>query len=105
MAEETTYKVEVDERSGREVTLSIGFCGEAENDEHVRNAIAELEQIEDLEGSLVKLNGPASLPVAVALGHKLAHVFGAVAAYDPKLGKYVVSIAHGGEYSPGDLVE
>jgi len=28
-----------------------------------------------------------------------------VAVFDPKLGKYVVAIAHGNTYQPGDLIE
>ena len=55
-------------------------------------------------GELALVNGPASLPVAMVLAHKLGHLFGAVACFDPKLGKYVVSIAHGGTYTVGQLV-
>ncbi len=57
-----------------------------------------------LGGRLVLVNGPASLPVACVLAHYLAHRFGAVAVYDPKLGSYVVSITHDPEYPLGALI-
>jgi CRISPR-associated protein Csx3 len=56
-------------------------------------------------GEVIRVNGPASLPVAMVLAHKLAHLYQAVACFDPKLGKYVVAIAHGDKYAVGDLVE
>ena len=56
-------------------------------------------------GELIKLNGPATIPVAFALAHKLNHLYQAVAVYDPKLSKYVVAVAHGGRYRLGDLID
>ncbi|MEA1981373.1 MAG: CRISPR-associated protein Csx3 [candidate division Zixibacteria bacterium] len=56
-------------------------------------------------GPLIKINGPASLPVGMVLAHALGHLYGAVACFDPKLSKYVVAVAHGGNYQVGDLVD
>jgi CRISPR-associated protein Csx3 len=56
-------------------------------------------------GKIIKLNGPASLPVAVLISHELAHLYEVVAVFDPKIGKYVVSISHGPDYTPGDLID
>ena len=54
---------------------------------------------------MIRVNGPASLPVAMVLCHKLAHRYQAVACFDPKLSKYVVAISHGGKYAVGDLLD
>lgn len=89
-------------------TLKIGFGEPAQNDQIVRDAKAKLyEMVNDgtlAGGELIKLNGPASLPVAVAIAHAVAHLYETVAVFDPKLGKYVVSVSHGTEYTPGDLI-
>lgn len=54
---------------------------------------------------LVKINGPASLPVAMWLAHAIVHLCGAVAVFDPKMGKYVVCVSHNPDYKVGDLVD
>jgi CRISPR-associated protein Csx3 len=56
-------------------------------------------------GEIVKINGPASLPVAMVIAHALGHLYGAIACFDPKMGKYVVCIAHGDIYRIGDLIK
>jgi len=56
-------------------------------------------------GKLIKINGPASLPVAMAIAHAIAHLYEVVGVFDPKLGKYVVAVSHGNEYRPGDLID
>lgn len=56
-------------------------------------------------GQVVRLNGPASLPVAIAIAHEIGHLFGAIAAYDPKLGKYVVAVSHDPAFAVGDLID
>jgi len=54
---------------------------------------------------LLKINGPASLPVACVLTHKVAHLYGAIGVFDPKIGKYVVCITHNPAYKVGDLID
>jgi CRISPR-associated protein Csx3 len=44
-------------------------------------------------------------PVAFVLAHKLAHIYGAVSFYDPKLGKYIICIRHNPTYKLGNLVD
>jgi CRISPR-associated protein Csx3 len=66
----------------------------AQNPEIVRAAQTALESLGELGGKLALINGPASLPAALVIGHALAHRFGAVAVFDPKLGSYVVAISH-----------
>jgi len=115
-----TYKIEASKivLNGTEANLfKVGFGDPAQNDTVVRDAESRMGEIlggkpEDdtydptkiTGGELALVNGPASLPVAMVLAHKLGHLFGAVACFDPKLGKYVVSIAHGGTYTVGQLV-
>lgn len=100
----STYNIEL---SGN--LLKIGFGEPAQNDRIVRDAAARLEELAaagELQGGpLLKINGPASLPVACVLVHKVAHIYGAVGIFDPKLGKYVISITHDPAYKLGDLVD
>jgi CRISPR-associated protein Csx3 len=40
----------------------------------------------------------------MALAHAVAHLYGYVACYDPKLQGYVVAISHDPSVRPGDLL-
>ena len=84
----------------------VAFGDPADNSQIVRDAESRLQQLEQegLNGSLVLINGPASLAVAVVLAHHLVHRFAAVGVFDPKLGSYVISAAHGAAYNLGDLI-
>jgi CRISPR-associated protein Csx3 len=100
-----TYKIGLDANG----VLKVGFGDPAQNDQIVRDAVARLdEMVSDgtlAGGSIIKINGPASLPVAIAIAHAVAHRYETVAVLDPKLGKYVVAIAHGSDVRPGDLID
>ena len=89
--------------------LRVAFGERAQNDQIVIDATARLDEMYsngELDGGgLLKVNGPASLPVAMVLAHKLAHLFAAVSCYDPKVNKYVVTISHDPSYEIGDWVE
>lgn len=99
-----TYLINVDGN-----ILRVGFGTPAQNDQIVRDAAARLADLVDQGalsgGPLIKINGPASLPVAVVLAHALSHRYGAVAVFDPKLGKYVVSVSHHPSFGVGDLID
>ncbi len=90
-------------------TLRVGFGDPAQNDQIVKDAVARLgEMVEAGElagGPIIKINGPASLPVAVAIAHAIAHLYEVVGVFDPKLSKYVVAVSHGDSYKPGDLID
>jgi len=90
-------------------TLRIAFGDPASNDRVVRDAVLRLSQMREngelRGGPMLKINGPASLPVAVAIAHGVSHLYGTVAIYDPKLQKYVVAICHNGPHEPGDLID
>lgn len=99
-----TYNV-----SFEEGILRVGFGSPAQNDEIVRDAEARLdEMIESGElagGEVLRVNGPASLPVAMVIAHGVGHLYGAIACFDPKLSKYVVAISHHPAYKVGDLID
>ncbi len=100
----TTYTIDIVDQ-----VLKIGFGEPAQNDQIVQDATTRLDELvssgELAGGSLLKINGPASLPVAFVIAHKVAHLYGAIAVYDPKLGgKYVVCITHNPTYNLGDLI-
>ena len=104
--EESTYTIT---RDGDVLRVAFGKPGT--NDQIVRDAVARLDAMtqegELSGGGLLKINGPASLPVAMVLTHKLAHLFAAVACFDPKLNKYVVVISHSSntDYVVGNLID
>lgn len=89
--------------------LKIGFGVPAQNDQivpFVETRLGEMIQSGEISGGeVIRVNGPASLPVAMVLAHKLGHLYQAVACFDPKLSKYVVAIAHGDSYNAGDLID
>lgn len=99
-----TYKVELD-GNGKETTLKIGFGAPAQNNQIVKDAVEGVRALCLKGGEVVRLNGPASLPVAIAIAHEVGHLFGVVAAFDPKMGKYVVAVSHDPKYALGDLID
>lgn len=56
-------------------------------------------------GRLALISGPASLAAAVAIGHKLTHLFGAIGVFDPKLQGFVVAVSHDPSFTVGDLLQ
>jgi CRISPR-associated protein Csx3 len=89
--------------------LKVGFGAPAQNDQIVKDAGTRLDEMistgELKGGDVIRVNGPASLPVAMVLCHKVAHLYGAVAYFDPKLTKYVVAVSHNHVYKVGDLID
>lgn len=56
-------------------------------------------------GKLLKINGKATVTLSCMIASKVAHIYGNVAIYDPKLEGYVVALCHGGEYSEGYFIK
>jgi CRISPR-associated protein Csx3 len=89
--------------------VMVGFGDEAANNDLIvkealilaRGIVDELE----LHGKVVRINGAASLPVAMVLCKVFSGVALAVAAYDPKLQKYVVVVSNNRKYVIGDLID
>lgn len=90
-------------------TMKVSFGDPASNDQIVPDVVGILDDMKAdgtlAGGPLLKINGPASLPVAFVIAHAVLHIYGAVAVFDPKLQKYVVAVAHGAEYAVGDLID
>lgn len=101
--EMTTYKMSFDKASG---VLTVGFGEAASNDQIVKDAGAIAETLKpEISGTpCLKINGPASLPVAMVICHAFVHVVSSIACFDPKLSKYVVAVSHNPDFKVGDLV-
>ena len=82
----------------------LRFDEPANNDLIVPAAIKSLASLHLLGGRGLLFKGSASLPVAMALAHSVAHLYQFVACYDPKLEKYVVAISHTPDFQPGALI-
>ena len=91
--------------------LNISFGAPSDNDEKVVDAAAGCESVkaEVIAAGLdvLRVNGAASLPVAMTIAHAFAHVVPAVACFDPKIngGSYVVSITHSPTYELGQVIK
>ena len=82
----------------------LQFADPADNDAIVRDAVKAIQALNLKGGKGILFNGRASLPVAMAIAHAVAHLFQFVACFDPKLGQFVVAISHTADYAPGDLL-
>lgn len=101
----STYNINLEDDN----VLRVGFGEAAQNDQIVRDAVARLDEMvtagELAGGKIIKINGPASLPVAIAIAHAVGHLYEVVACFDPKLAKYVVAVSHGDMHKTGDLID
>ncbi|NEP63182.1 MAG: CRISPR-associated protein Csx3 [Symploca sp. SIO2G7] len=90
--------------------LKIGFNPDrpAKTEHIVKDVIGRLRVMEDngelIGGPLLKINGPAPLPVCYTLAHHLLDKYRTIAVFDPKTGAYVVAIAQSSTYSCGELI-
>lgn len=100
----TYYNASAVSRTDGFVEIRIGFGEPGSNAEIVPSALEAMKGLGLAGGKGVLFNGAASLPVAMALAHAVAHLFEVVACWDPKLSRYVVAISHGREFRPGDLI-
>ena len=96
--------------------LEVGFTKglRASGEKVVMDALITIEQMQErgqlTGGKLLKIDGPQSIAVAYLIAHKIAHLYGAIAIFDPKVGKpgfktYIVVISHDPDYAIGTLVE
>jgi CRISPR-associated protein Csx3 len=99
------YRAEIGGESDGVTTVRVDFGEPATNQSIVPDAIEALAALRLPGGRGVRFDGRASLPVAMALAHQVAHLYGFVAWRDPKLEKYVVAISHDPAVRPGDLLE
>ncbi len=81
--------------------LTIGFGEQARNSTIVVDAVETLRGLALDGGKAILINGPTTNAAAMAIAHSVAHKYGYVACYDPKLGAYVVVISHDPEVKVG----
>lgn len=84
--------------------LRVGFGEVATGDAVVRAIVDALEGIALPGGRLALVNGRISVAGAMALAHHLAHLYGAVAMFDPKLGGHIVTISHDPAHKVGEVI-
>ena len=99
-----SFHAEIADRTDGIVTVEIGFGPPADNTETVPDAIAAISALHLQGGRGIRFTGKASLPVAMALAHAVAHLYGYVACFDPKLSGIVVVISHHPDFRPGQLL-
>lgn len=94
--------------------LKVRFGQPAMGDQVVRDAAARLDEMITLGelagGKLLKIYGPASVAVSYVIAHKVSHLYGAIAVFDPKIGRkgyksFIVAVSHTPAYKIGELIE
>jgi CRISPR-associated protein Csx3 len=94
--------------------LKVRFGKPANGDQIVQDAVARLDEMLALGelsgGKLLKIDGPASIVVSYLIAHKISHLYGAIAVFDPKIGKpgykaYIVAATHTPAYKLGEIIE
>ena len=99
------YDITLERDSPADTLISVGFLAPAQNDVIVKEVVKTMSQLNLSGGRIVRFNGPASLPVAMALAHSVAHLYEVVACFDPKLHCYIVAVSHHPDVRPGDRLE
>jgi CRISPR-associated protein Csx3 len=94
--------------------LKVGFGKPANGDQIIRDAAVRLDEMLALGelpgGQLLKIDGPASLPVCYLIAHKVSHLYGAIAIFDPKIGRkgyktFITAVSHTPAYKIGEIIE
>ncbi|CEJ48087.1 Uncharacterized protein apha_03329 [Umezakia ovalisporum] len=94
--------------------LKVGFGQPGNGDEVVRDAAIQLDKMinsgEMSGGKLLKIDGPASVAVSYLIANKIAHLYGAIAVFDPKIGRsgyktYIIAVTQTPSYQLGELIE
>ncbi len=80
---------------GDEVRVTLTHdAGPHTNETLVAEVAAAMRALDLTGGRLLRVTGAMSLPMAFAVAHATAHLYGAVAVHDPKLLADVVAISH-----------
>ncbi|MFW5665142.1 MAG: hypothetical protein ACOC2Z_06255 [Coleofasciculus sp.] len=95
--------------------VQINQAVSVDGDQIVRDVKAQLQKLTDsgrLSGGnqLLKVNGRSTVLASWVIGLELAHRYGAIAVFDPKLGtpdldSYIVAISHSPDYHVGDMIQ
>jgi CRISPR-associated protein Csx3 len=93
---------------GNVLLVDFNRLQEVSNDRLVKDASAELDRLvasgELRGGDLLKINGPISAPVSYVISHRVSHLYKAIAMFDPKMSRYVVTSSHDSKYRLGDTI-
>ena len=93
---------------GNVLLVDFNRLQEVSNARLVKDASAELDRLvaagELCGGELLKVNGPISLPVSFVVSHRVSHLYKAIAMFDPKMSRYVVTSSHDSQYRFGDTI-
>ena len=101
-------------REGDVLRVQINPAVQVDGDQIVRDAKAQLQHVVESgqlpRGNLLKINGRSTVLASFVMALELAHFYGAIAVFDPKLGavgsdRYVVTISHAQDYQVGDTVD
>ncbi|MBE9214596.1 CRISPR-associated protein Csx3 [Plectonema cf. radiosum LEGE 06105] len=104
-----TYNIQLEDD-----ILKVGFAKPANGDQIVRDAAVRLDEMiasgEFSGGKLLKIDGPASLAVCYLIAHKIAHLYSAIAIFDPKIGRpgyktFITAVSHTPAYKIGEIIE
>lgn len=98
---EELFKMQIVKNNEEFALLNIGFGVPAQNNEIIKYVANNLPEI---NGKGLLINGPASLPVAMLIAHAYAHTCKYIACFDPKINQYVVAISHTPEMEVGTLI-
>jgi len=98
------YRAELVENTPQRVVVAVSFGELSTNDEIVPSALAAIASLPLAGGPMILFSGPMSLPVAFAIAHAVAHRYGVVGIFDPKLSAYVVAISHDPAHALGSLL-
>lgn len=92
----------------------INNAVQVDGDQIVRDAKAQLNELMAAGqlpgGKLLKVNGRSTVLASFVMALELAHLYGAIAVFDPRLGapgldRYIVTISHTPDYQVGDTID
>jgi CRISPR-associated protein Csx3 len=99
---------------GDVLRVQINNAVQVDGDQIVRDAKAQLQQLihsgQLSGGKLLKINGRSTVLASFVMALELAHLYGAIALFDPKLGalgldRYIVAVSHTPDYQVGDTID
>ncbi|WP_413172299.1 CRISPR-associated protein Csx3 [Anabaena azotica] len=105
----TTYHIDLESD-----VLKVRFGKPANGDQVIKDAAVRLEEMvasgELAGGKLLKIDGPASVAVSYVIAHKISQLYGAIAIFDPKIGRpgyktFIIAISQTPAYKIGELIE
>jgi len=94
--------------------VQINHAIQVDGDQIVRDAKVQLQQLIDSGqlpgGKLLKVNGRSTVLASFVMARELAHLYSAIAIFDPKLGapgldRYIITISHTPDYQVGNTID